>query len=183
MYLIVGLGNPGKEYENTRHNMGFQVIDKLCAKWKISLDKDNFHALYTKTKFNGEDVIILKPMTYMNLSGQAVMEVAHFYKIPTENILIIYDDIDTIPGKIRLRESGSAGGQNGIKNIIQIMHTEDIKRIRIGIGKNNIPIIDYVLGVPSLEDKEKINLAQDKALQAIEAYICRGFLYAQSRYC
>lgn len=182
MYLIVGLGNPGQEYEKTRHNMGFQVIDKLANKWKVSLNKEDFHGLYCKTKFNEEDVILLKPLTYMNLSGQSVMELAHFYKIPTENILIIFDDLDTIPGKIRLREKGSSGGQNGIKSIIQMLHTEEIKRIKIGIGRPNIPTVDYVLGVPSSEDKIQIDKAQEKAILAIEAYLTKGFTYALSRY-
>ena len=183
MYLIVGLGNPGREYEKTRHNMGFQVIDKLVSKWNVSLNKENFHGVYTKTTFNDEDVIILKPMTYMNLSGQSVMEIAHFYKIPTENIIVIYDDMDTLPGKIRLREKGSSGGQKGIASIIQMMHTDAIKRIKVGIGPKTMDVVDYVLGVPSLEDRELINKAQDRAIEAIEAYIKKGFVYAQSRYC
>ena len=183
MYLIVGLGNPGREYENTRHNMGFQVMDKLANKWKVSLNKDGFHGEYTKTKFNDEDIILLKPMTYMNLSGQSVMEIAHFYKIPTENILVIFDDMDTMPGKIRLRGKGSAGGQKGMLSIIQMMHTDEIKRIKVGIGPKTMDVVDYVLGVPSKEDKELIDIAQVKAIEAIEAYIKKGFMYAQSRYC
>ena len=183
MYLIVGLGNPGKEYENTRHNMGFQVMDKLLDKWNVSLNKEGFHGLYTKTKFNDEEIILLKPMTYMNLSGQSVMEIAHFYKIKAENILVIFDDMDTMPGKIRLRERGSAGGQKGMASIIQMMHTSEIKRIKIGIGPKNIDVVDYVLGVPSKEDKELIDIAHQKAIEAIEAYIKKGFMYAQSRYC
>ena len=183
MYLIVGLGNPGREYEKTRHNMGFQVIDKLISKWNVSLNKENFHGLYCKTTYNDEDVIILKPMTYMNLSGQSVMEIAHFYKIPTENIIVIYDDMDTLPGRIRLREKGSSGGQKGIQSIIQMMHTDEIKRIKIGIGPKTMGVVDYVLGVPSLEDRELIEKAQLRAVEALEAYIKKGFMYAQSRYC
>ena len=183
MYLIVGLGNPGREYEKTRHNAGFQVIDKLCSKWNISLNKEDFHGAYIKTKFNNEDVIVCKPYTFMNLSGQTVMEIAHFYKIPTENILVIFDDMDTLPGKIRLREKGSAGGQKGMLSIIQMMHTDEIKRIKVGIGPKTMNVVDYVLGVPSKEDKELIDIAQQNALEAIEAYIKKGFMYAQSRYC
>ena len=183
MYLIVGLGNPGREYEKTRHNMGFQVMDKLLSKWNVSLNKDDFHGQYTKTRFNDEEIILLKPMTYMNLSGQSVMEIAHFYKIPTENILVIFDDMDTPPGKIRLREKGSAGGQKGMQSIIQMMHTDAIKRIKVGIGPKNMDVVSYVLGVPSDEDRELIEKAQLRAIEAIEAYIKKGFGYAQSRYC
>lgn len=183
MYLIVGLGNPGQEYERTRHNMGFQVIDRLIRRWNITLDREAFHGLYAKTKFAGQDVIILKPMTFMNLSGQSVMELSYYYKIPVENILVIYDDVDTVPGKIRLRERGSSGGQNGIKSVMQMMHTEEIKRIRIGTGQADRPMIDYVLGIPSAEDAEKLAVAQEHAVDAVEAYLTKGFLYAKSRYC
>ena len=182
MYLIVGLGNPGREYENTRHNMGFQVLNKLALRWKVDFNKEDFHGEYVKTSFNGQDVILLKPMTFMNLSGQSVMELSHFYKIPTENILVIFDDLDTVPGKIRLREKGSSGGQKGIQSIIDMMHTDQIKRIKIGIGRSSIPVVDYVLSVPSKEELEKIDMAQNIALDAIEAFLNKGFLYALSRY-
>lgn len=182
MFLIVGLGNPGDEYALTRHNMGFQVIEKLSKKWNISINKEGFHGEYVKTKFNDEDVILLKPMTYMNLSGQAVMELTHYFKIPLENILVIFDDLDTVPGKIRLKEKGSSGGQKGIQSIIEMMHSENIKRIKVGIGRPNAPIVDYVLGIPSKEDRELIDKAQDRAVEAIEAYLKKGFLYALSRY-
>lgn len=183
MYLIVGLGNPGSEYAKTRHNMGFQTIDRLADKWGLTFNQENFKGTYVKTKFKGEDVILLKPLTYMNLSGESVSLIMNYFKIPVENVVIIYDDLDTIPGKIRLREKGSSGGQNGIKNIINILKTENIKRIRVGIGKNNISIIDYVLGRPSKEDEANIAIAQEHAVEAIEATIEKGFGYAQSRYC
>lgn len=182
MYLIVGLGNPGKEYEKSRHNMGFQVIDKLALKWKVDISKEDFHGCYVKTKYDDKDVILLKPMTYMNLSGQSVMELAYFYKIDISNILVIFDDMDTIPGKIRLREKGSSGGQKGMKSIIDMLHTEDIKRIKIGIGRPTTPVIDYVLGRPSKEDEENIQKAHEVALKAIEAFLDKGFQYAVSRY-
>ena len=182
MYLIVGLGNPGREYEKTRHNMGFQVIDLLCEKWKTSLNREDFHGAYVKTKFKDEDVILCKPYTYMNVSGQTVMEIAHFYKIPTENIIVIYDDMDLAPGKMKIKDKGSSGGQKGIQSIIQMMHTEEIKRIKIGVGRPNIPVVDYVLGVPSEEDKVLINKAHQKAVLALEAMITKDFNYAMSRY-
>lgn len=182
MYLIVGLGNPGREYEKTRHNAGFQVIDKLCSKWNISLNKEDFHGAYIKTKFNNEDVIICKPYTFMNLSGQTVMEIAHFYKIDIENIVVIYDDMDTPVGNLRIKLNGSSGGQKGMQSIIQMMHTENIKRIKIGIGRPSIPVIDYVLTTPNKDDQEKISEAQNRAVIIIEEYIKRDFNYVLSRY-
>ena len=181
MYLFVGLGNPGSNYQNTRHNMGFQVIDKLAKKWNIDLNKDDFHGIYAKTKFNNEDVILLKPLTFMNLSGQSVMELSYFYKISNENIVVIFDDMDTPVGKLRLREKGSAGGHNGMKSIIQMQHSEEIKRIKIGIGRPAIPVVDYVLSAPNSEERKLIDQAQDKAVTLIEAILTKGFHYALSR--
>ena len=183
MKLVVGLGNPGKEYANTYHNLGFDVLDILAKKVGASINKSKGNALYAQVKIKDEIVFLIKPLTYMNLSGQSVMEIAHFYKIPTENILVIFDDMDTPPGKIRLREKGSAGGQKGMQSIIQMMHTDVIKRIKVGIGPKNMDVVSYVLGVPSDEDKELIEKAQVRAIEAIEAYIKKGFGYAQSRYC
>lgn len=182
MYLIVGLGNPGNEYKNTRHNMGFQVIDKLCEKWNISSLKESFHSGFIKTKFNNEDVIICKPYTFMNLSGQAVMEIVHFFKVDVSNIVVIYDDMDTPVGKLRIKMNGSSGGQKGMQSIIQMLNTEDIKRIKIGIGRPSVPFIDYVLGVPSKEEWSLISSIQDKAVMVIEEFIKRDFNYVMSRY-
>lgn len=182
MYLIVGLGNPGREYEKTRHNMGFQTVDALCKKWDICLEKAGFHGVYTKTRFAGEDIFILKPYTFMNLSGESVQAIVKYFKIPSENLLVVYDDMDTPTGKIRLRERGSSGGQKGIQSIIDALHTDEIRRIKIGIGRPDSEVIDYVLGVPSVEDGLKIQDAQEKATEAIEAFIRRGFSYAMSRY-
>ena len=182
MYLIVGLGNPGREYEKTRHNAGFQVIDKLCSKWNVSLTKEDFHGAYIKTKFNNEDVIICKPYTYMNLSGQTVMELSHFYKIDLDKIVVIYDDMDTPVGNLRIKLNGSAGGQKGMQSIIQMLHTENIKRIKIGIGRPSIPVVDYVLTSPNKEEQEKISSAQERAVTIIEEYIKRDFNYVLSRY-
>lgn len=182
MFLIVGLGNPGHEYERTRHNAGFQVIDKLCAKWNIALNKEDFKGIYTRTKFNNEDVIICKPLTFMNLSGQNVMEISHFFKIDIDKILIVYDDMDTPVGKLKLKKNGSSGGQKGMQSIIQMMGTENIKRIKIGIGRPDTPVIDYVLTAPNKIDLEKIDSIQEKAVFIIEEYIKHNFDYVQSRY-
>ena len=134
MYLIVGLGNPEEEYNKTRHNMGFNTINKISQKYKIDVKQNKFQALYGSGMIEKEKVILLKPQTYMNLSGNSVKEVVDFYKIEKEKILVIYDDMDIEPGKIKIRKKGSAGGHNGIKNIIQEIKKENFSRIREGIG-------------------------------------------------
>lgn len=146
MKCIIGLGNPGKQYELTRHNMGFMVIDQLCKDLGISCNEKKFKALYTKTKINNEDVLIVKPQTFMNLSGEAVVSLINYYKIPVENILVISDDLDLPFGKIRFKPSGSDGGQRGLRNIIEQLKTKDFTRCRIGISKDKvIPTIDWVM--------------------------------------
>ena len=143
MFLIVGLGNPGSEYEGTRHNMGFMTLDKMMLDHVgMDLNKTGFKGQYLKTKYHGEDVVFLKPMTYMNLSGESVMEAVHFFKIPLENIVVVFDDMDLEPGRIRLRKNGSSGGQKGMGNIIQLLGSQDIKRIRVGIGKSDRSVVD-----------------------------------------
>jgi len=136
MKLIIGLGNPGKEYENTRHNTGFMVLDRLSEKLNIEMTQNKFKGLYGKSKYKGEDVILLKPQTYMNLSGESVRQVMDFFKINQEDILVIYDDLDMPVGKLRLRQSGSAGGHNGIKNIILHTGSQNFNRIRVGIDRS-----------------------------------------------
>lgn len=176
--LIVGLGNPGGEYEKTRHNAGFRTIDAIADALHVEVSQKKFKALISTIRVQGEQVILMKPQTYMNNSGEAVMEAINFYHIDIQDILVIYDDLDLPVGKIRLREKGSAGGQNGVKNIIQHLHTQDFNRIRIGIGKNKehpedayIPIIDWVLGVMRKEDMEthmeSISQAKDAAIYSI----------------
>ena len=183
MKLIVGLGNPGLEYEETRHNMGFKVIDKILISQNVGLNKTGLKGVYGKFTYKGEDVILLKPLTYMNLSGESVRAVMDYFKIPVENILVIYDDMDTEVGLIRLRLSGSDGGHNGIKSLIQHLGTKDFKRIRVGIGKDPfIPIVNYVLGKPKKEDKESIEIAQVKANDAALAFINTPFDKVMSLY-
>ena len=136
MLLFVGLGNPGKEYERTRHNMGFMTLDHFSKDYmKEEINKSGFQGVYLKTNYLGQQVAFLKPYTYMNLSGNSVIELAHFFKVKVEDIIVIYDDMDLEPGKIRLRPGGSHGGHKGIKSIIENFKTEKIKRIRIGIGR------------------------------------------------
>lgn len=172
MKLIAGLGNPGKEYENTRHNAGFRVLDAIAKECGVSCDTKKFKALITQTMIANEKVLLMKPQTYMNLSGEAVAEAMRFYQINASDILIIYDDMDLPVGKIRLREKGSAGGQNGMKNIIQHLHTQEFPRIRVGIGKDpRIPVVDYVLGKLKKEEQEvfeaAVCCARDAALYSI----------------
>ena len=182
MYLIVGLGNPGKEYENTRHNMGFDVVNKLADSLGLVFDKKDFKGEYVKTRYFDNEMIILKPMTYMNLSGDSIIQVLNFYKIPVENMIVIYDDMDTPVGKIKLKLKGSSGGHNGLKCIIKNLNTEEFKRIKVGIGHSQYNVIDYVLSKPSKEEKESIEEAQDNAVKAIKIALKENFDKAMNQF-
>ncbi len=183
MKLIVGLGNPGIKYENTRHNAGFMVLDRIAQINGISISKSKFEGKHVKTKINGEDVILLKPETYMNLSGLSVRACMDFYKIPRENVLVIYDDLDTPVGSIRLKTKGSAGGHNGMKSVIQAVMGEDFDRIRVGIGRDSkIKIIDYVLTRFKPEEIEDLNRAIDQAAQAAIFSLTHSFEQTMNRY-
>lgn len=158
MKMIVGLGNPGKEYEKTRHNAGFMILDTYAKEHNIDDFKKKFNGLYSSFIKNEETVILLKPQSYMNLSGTVIKKFASFYKIKPENILVIHDDLDLPVGKIKIKYKGSSGGHNGIKNIIENLKTENFPRFKIGIGKDdNINYIDYVVGKFSKNDLEKIS--------------------------
>lgn len=182
MKLIVGLGNPGKEYELTRHNCGFRVVDSFADAVDVDFSRNDFDGTYAKFKVDGEDIYIFKPLTFMNLSGTAVQKIVHYFKIPFENIVVVYDDLAIKPGEIRMRMSGSSGGQKGMQNIIDCLGTQEIKRIRIGIGEPRFDTIDYVLGKPDKEDKEKIDNAISKAVKALKLYLTKGFESSMSRY-
>ncbi len=182
LYLFVGLGNPGKEYEHTRHNIGFDFIDKFADSFGEDIDKNGFHGMYTKIKYFDKDIILFKPFTYMNNSGVAIKEIKDYFKIDINNIVIIHDDMDFNPGIIRLKESGSSAGHNGIKSIINYLGTEKFKRLRIGIGKFQYNIIDYVLTKPSKEDQEKINAAYNNGIDALKLYLKESFEKAMSFY-
>jgi PTH1 family peptidyl-tRNA hydrolase len=146
MYVIVGLGNPGKKYAHTRHNVGFDVIDRLSAAYHINVDKLKFKSLIGEGTIGNEKVLLVKPQTFMNLSGEAVMQIVNYYKVPAEKLIVIYDDIDTDFGKLRIRKKGSAGTHNGMKNIIYLLQTDLFPRVRIGIGKpEHGDLKDYVL--------------------------------------
>ena len=176
MKLIVGLGNPGLKYKNTRHNAGFMVIDKTLEKLHLTIDKEKFNAAYVVFVHNGEKVYILKPLTYMNNSGEAVLAFMNYFKIDINDLIVVHDDLDLPVGKIRLRESGSCGGQNGMRSIIDLLKSQNIKRIRIGIGKNPlIPTIDYVLGKILKEEKEDFDLSVDRASDALIYFLDHDF--------
>lgn len=169
MYLIIGLGNPEQDYANTRHNMGFDVINQIAKKYEIEVNKKKFKGLFGKGIIENEQVILLKPQTFMNLSGESVREVMDFYKIPLENILVIYDDIDLEPGIIRIRKSGGPGTHNGMKSVVQCLGASNFSRVRVGIGKprNHSDLIEYVIGAIPEEDKEKLKAGIIQASDAV----------------
>ena len=176
-WLIVGLGNMGDQYEHTRHNVGFDVIDQLADDLDIPVQRLKFKALTNTASLGGQTVLLMKPVTYMNLSGEAVAPAASFYKIPPEHILVISDEVSLPPGKLRIRQSGSAGGHNGLKNIISHLHTDQFPRIRLGVGGKPHPdydMADWVLGKPQGDDRKNIDEAIKKAAQAVECYIKEG---------
>ena len=169
MYLIVGLGNPEADYSKTRHNMGFNVINKIAKKYGIEVNKKKFDGLLGDGIIENKKVILLKPQTYMNLSGKSIIQVVNFYKIPLENIIVIYDDIDVDKGLIRIRKKGSSGSHNGVKSVVEELGTEEFKRIRVGIGKpeHENDMINYVIGAIDEEDKEKLDDGVEKAKDAL----------------
>ena len=154
MFLIVGLGNPGKEYDGTRHNIGFAAIDYIADKYNIELNRIKFKGVFGEGLINGKKVILLKPTTYMNLSGESIREVVNFYKISNEEIIVIYDDISLEVGRIRIREKGSHGGHNGIKSIIANLGTDVFPRVKIGVGAPKGNLVSHVLGKFSDEEVE-----------------------------
>lgn len=182
MKLIVGLGNPGKKYEHTRHNMGFDCIDLFSELAQIDIDKEAFKGLVGRGQVFNEEVYLLKPQTFMNLSGESVREIVSYFKIDISDVIVIYDDLDLEPGKIRLRLSGSSGGHKGIQSIIDNLGTSDIKRIRIGIGKPVYDTIDYVLGKPLKEEKPLIDEAIKNAVEALKEILKHNFDSAMNKF-
>lgn len=183
MKLIVGLGNPGKEYEQTRHNAGFLAIDKLAEMLGVSLTTKKFNALIGVFQSNDEKIILMKPQTFMNSSGEAVIQCLNFYKMNPEDIIVVHDDLDLPIGKIRIREQGSAAGQRGMGNIIQHTKTQEIKRIRIGIGHDPfIPVVDYVLGKTKKEDLPLYLESIEKVANALKFSINNPFTTVMNRF-
>ena len=175
-WLIAGLGNPGSKYENTRHNMGFRTVELLAEQKGVKLNKVKFKSAYNLMEFAGARCLVMKPQTYMNLSGEAVREAAQFYKIPPDRVLVIYDDVSLPAGKLRVRSSGSAGGHNGIKNIIAHLGTQDFPRVKIGTGapEDKDGMIDWVIGVPSQKEREVLLKAFKRAIEAAACVIEHG---------
>lgn len=175
-WLIVGLGNPGEKYARTRHNLGFLALDLLAEQQKLKINRIKYKALVAETEFGGARCLLMKPQTYMNLSGEAVREAAQFYKIPSDHVLVIYDDVSLPVGKLRVRPSGSAGGHNGIKNIIAHLGTQDFPRIKIGTGApgEGGDMIDWVIGVPSQAERKVLVESFRRAIDAAECIIEHG---------
>ena len=184
MYLIVGLGNPEQEYSNTRHNMGFDTVNKLAKQYNIEINKRKFKGIYGTGNIEGEKVIILKPQTYMNLSGESIKEAIDFYKIDNENLIIIYDDIDIKPGIIKLRKTGGPGTHNGMKSVIQNIQMKEFSRVRVGIGmpeyKNDL--INYVIGKIPEEEIEILDKSTTKAKEAVIEIIKNGVDMAMNKF-
>ncbi len=184
MYLIVGLGNPGKKYDKTRHNVGFDLIDIICKKENIKLKMDKARKTeIAMTNIGGQKVVLMKPQTFMNLSGEAVKSVMDYYDINIENVCIIYDDMDIPKGKIKLKLQGGAGGHNGMKSIISLLKTQEFKRLRIGIQKDyDEDTVDYVLGRFSSLDRKKIEVAFENAESALRLWFKLNFNEAMTLY-
>lgn len=184
-YIIVGLGNPGIQYDGSRHNAGFITIDALEKKLGFSCERRKFKAKVGNTVIGGKNCLVMKPETFMNLSGDAVSEAMDFYKIPIENVIVIFDDISLEPGQLRIRRKGSAGGHNGIKSIIAQCGGEDFPRIKLGVGKKPNPAYDlakWVLGRFSEDDRTKIDMAAEKACDALELMVNGKIDEAMSRF-
>ncbi|MBE6859817.1 MAG: aminoacyl-tRNA hydrolase [Ruminococcus sp.] len=173
-YVIVGLGNPGLQYENTRHNAGFMAIDKLASSLGIKIDKMKFKGLYADASVNGVRCLLLKPTTYMNNSGESVVQALDFYKLSPENLIVIYDDISLEPGKLRIRRKGSHGGHNGMRSIIDLLGSDEFPRVKVGVGKKPHPdynLADWVLGHFSSDDAALMNTSVENASEAVKLLV------------
>lgn len=183
MYLIVGLGNPEPEYSKTRHNMGFDVINKLSQKYNIEVNKNGFKSLYGSGIIENEKAILCKPQTYMNLSGDAIIEILNFYKIPLENLIVIYDDIDIEPGITKIRKKGGPGTHNGMKSVVQRISSQEFARIRVGTGKPKYKndLTNYVIGQVTTEEYIKLTEGIDTAVEAVSEILKNGIDKAMNK--
>ncbi|SHE42588.1 aminoacyl-tRNA hydrolase [Clostridium fallax] len=182
MYLIVGLGNPGKQYEGTRHNIGFDAIDYLANKYNIDINREKFKGVYGEGLIGTSKVILLKPTTYMNLSGESIREVVNFYKLEEEEIIVIYDDISLPVGKMRIRPKGSAGGHNGIKSIIGNIGSEVFPRIKIGVGQPQHDLVSHVLGKFEVEDRKILEKVLPAVGDAVDCIIKKDVKNAMNEF-
>lgn len=183
MKIIVGLGNPGKEYKNTRHNIGYMVLEELASRCPIEKQESKFDAIIGQIKIKGEKVLLVKPLTYMNLSGKSVQPLTHWYKLDLADLIVVYDDMDLPLGTIRIRAAGGSGGHKGIKSIIERLASQDFARIRIGIGRpENHDTVDWVLSRFAGDEKVKIEQAVKNAADALEKWITNGIADAMNTY-
>ena len=184
-WLIVGLGNPGKEYERTRHNAGFRAADLLASKLGCKIDKSKFQGLYGQVNYSGKKLMLLKPLTYMNLSGRSVLQLSAYFNIPPQRIIVMFDDISLEPGRLRIRADGSAGGHNGIKSIIQEVGSQAFPRVKIGVGAKPNPeydLADWVLSTFSAKEEKALAVALENAADAALAIIDHGVPEAANRF-
>ncbi len=184
-WLIVGLGNPGREYEKTRHNAGFRAIDRLAEKLGCKIDRLKYQGLYCQTTYNGNKLFLLKPQTYMNLSGRSVLQLSSYFNIPPQRIIVLFDDISLIPGRLRIRADGSAGGHNGIKSIIAEIGSQAFPRVKIGVGGKAHPdqdLADHVLSGFSAKEEKDLISALDRSADAALLIIDKGVAESANRY-
>ena len=184
-WLIVGLGNPGREYEKTRHNAGFRCIDKIAESLNVRIDKLKFQGLYCQTNYSGGKVFLLKPQTYMNLSGRSVLQLSAYFNIPPQRIIVLFDDISLEPGRLRIRANGSAGGHNGIKSIIQEVGSQEFPRVKIGVGAKpnpNFDLADWVLSTFSANEEKALEVSLENGAKAALAIIDQGVPEAANRF-
>lgn len=184
MKCIVGLGNPGRKYKDTRHNIGFMVIEELLHRHQLKLDKKKFNGQYSMEHLQGEKVILLQPQTYMNLSGESIRPLMEYYNIDIEDVLVIYDDLDLPTGKVRLRQKGGHGGHNGIRSTIEQLGTKEFKRLRLGVGRPNTPIavVDYVLASFAKDEQDDVVSSIKKAADACESWLENPFIEVMNEY-
>ncbi len=184
-WLIVGLGNPGKEYERTRHNCGFRAVDLLASKLGCKIDKAKFQGIYGQATYGGKKLMLLKPLTFMNLSGRSVLQLSAYFNIPPQRIIVMFDDISLEPGRLRVRPDGSAGGHNGIKSIIQEVGSQAFPRVKIGVGSKPCPeydLADWVLSAFSAKEEKALAVALENAADAALAIIDHGVPEAANRF-
>ena len=182
MYIVVGLGNPGLKYEKTRHNVGFRVIDKLAAEYEVRVNVRKFRALVGDCVIDGNKVLLVKPQTYMNLSGESVREVASYYHIEPDRLIVIYDDMDLPLGSLRIRKSGGPGTHNGMRSVVSLLGSGDFPRIRVGIGDPDDEAVDYVIGKVSKAEQQVLDAAESDAARAVTDIIALGIDNAMNRH-
>jgi len=182
MYLIVGLGNPGPDYANTRHNVGFMVLDQIAEQLMVRFDRNKFKGVLAEGRIGGEKVLLLKPLTYMNLSGESIVEAVNFFKIPIEEVIVVFDDVSLDIGKIRIRKKGSAGGHNGVKSTISALGSDNFPRVKIGVGAAKHDLVKHVLGKFTAEEKIFVDKALSAAREAVFAMIQNSVDAAISEY-